>query len=327
MTGLLSIPMVPMGKIPTHGNIPTLWDWSLGFWGVWRNLRYRALIEELQPDGLQLHGGVGSLLSYAPAVCQEIRAAMPDVDLWLGVAGDGNKTDCDVRWPAAMALAVDCGAKALVLNFEGSAEYPWREEKHGTKVRAALAKCREIGDKAGVALGHTSWPRAQPSYYGFPYVWESALGGEVVPDFTHPQVYGPGRGMNGPGGMRAQLDKCTASYDKAEADGQIHAVERGLYLGAYHGHTPAGTCHLAQRTHSACYWVVGAPMYPADERALRACCKLWRLGFHGVTMGPDWPELTEDGVEVDGIVDYQRSQGLGPDGVVGPMTLGALSIQ
>lgn len=319
-------PQMPStSQIPTHGNIPTLWDWNLGFWGVWRNLRYRALIEQLQPQGLQLHGGVGSLLSYAPKVCQEIQAAMPDVDIWLGIAGDGNKTDCDVRWPAAMALAADVGAKALVLNFEGSAEHPWREDEHGARVRSAIAKCQETtGD---VALGHTSWPRAQPGYYGFPYVWESALGGEVVPDFTHPQVYGPGRGMNGPGGMRAQLDKCIASYDRAEADEQINAVERGLYLGAYHGHTPAGTCHLAQRTHSANYWVVGAPMYPADERALRACHALWHLGFHGVTMGADGPDKTDDGVEIDGIVDYQTAKGLTRDGVVGTQTLGSLGIQ
>lgn len=300
-------------EFPVKGMCPTLWDWNRGFWGVWAEPRYRAMIIRSGPAGLQLHGGWNTLIQYAPAVTKEM------VDLGFkvvwGVGADGESDErkalASERWPKVVAAAELAGACSVIINAEGptNATQPgpgWTEHDI-PQIELAIKRMRGESD---MLLGHTSWPRPDwhPRYPWAPWYGEGGV------DFALPQYYGPGIGLTG---MKARWLACQAQWDKLREKGDLRPdLKMGAYIQAYDAtDETAGACWIAQQHEMVSTWVIGAPMAEDDRRTIEACCALFRLGYHGV-----------DSEGHTGIYRFQKAALIAPDEAVGPVTLGRLGI-
>ncbi len=263
------------------------------------------LLTRVRPAIVQLHAGPQGLTEHLASQAAIVRAAVPGVRLWVGVAWDGWVDDvaegADVRrivervyLPAARA-ARDIGAELLVINSEAAG-------KVHPKAARALA-CAAIdairAQRPGLLLGHTAYDH--PDFHdeersnglidgddeGYP--WSAYLGapelravpGLLLPasgpvDLELPQVYAaPAKDpltkrqpMASVGALLRRAEGSAASFARAVAAGWIDPrVPQRPYVQAHHVRAQDTAGHVA-RARLGCLWAVPTRLDAEGVRAL-----------------------------------------------------------
>lgn len=264
------------------------------------------LLRRTRPAIVQLHAGPQGLAEHLASQAELVRAAVPDVRVWVGVAWDGWVDDvaegADVRrivervyLPAARA-AKAIGAELLVINSEAAG-------KLHPKAARALA-CAAIdairAEHPGLLLGHTAYDH--PDYHdeersnglidgddeGYP--WSAYLGapelrgavsGLLLPasgpvDLELPQVYAaPAKDpitkrqpMASVGALLKRAKGSAASFERAVKRGWIDPrIPVRPYVQAHHVRAQDTAGHVA-RAGLGCLWAAPTRLDDEGVRAL-----------------------------------------------------------
>lgn len=284
------------------------------------------LLREVRPAVVQLHAGPRGLRDHLHVSAARVRATVPSVALWVGVAWDGwveqvtaatvDRVLEGVYLPAARA-ARDIGAELLVINSEAAG-----------KVHPAAARILAVGaidriraECPGLLLGHTAYDH--PHYHpeerdhggkidldeeGYP--WSAYLGGAAAKaagvqlpksgpvDLELPQRYaapakpeGKPQPMAGLGALPHRVASSQASYARAAALGWIDpAVPVRSYVQAHHVDA-RDTAAVGAREVLA-LWAAPTRLDGEGRRALRVLCAAERGGLGAELGQTDWPVIT-----------------------------------
>lgn len=300
------------GSNPTGMSL-VLWDYGLGFWGVWDEPRYRQLVLRSRPQSVQLHGSAKWLKAKAPETAEQIQAhGLPVI---LSIAADGESDESRAlapeRWADVCETAVKCGAVSVIINAEGKtrAKDPgWGWTEHDApQIAEAFAEMRRAAP--GMPIGFTSWARPDWAPW-FPW---SAFAGDGRCDYMLPQFYRPGAGL---AAIQGHWQDCMVQWQRARGRLIREDLPIEAYAQAYGAsHDTAGAVWVAQNHALCAFWVVGPAMHRDDRQTLEAACRLHNLGYHG---------RGEDGGT--GIARWQATAGLYVDDDCGPLTLGSLGV-
>lgn len=229
------------------------------------------LLREARPAVVQLHAGPQGLTEHARQAAADVRAALPGVVLWVGVAWDGWVDDATseaaalrlverVYLPAAK-VARGIGAELLVINSEAAGKL----HPAAARLLACVAIDRIRAACPGLAIGHTAYDhphyhpeerdhggRIDPDDEGYP--WSAYLGGEAARaagvrlpatgpvDLELPQRYAaPAKPEGRPqpvatvGALPARIKASAASFAIAVERGWVDpAVPVRSYIQAHH---------------------------------------------------------------------------------------------
>lgn len=303
-----------------RGPVATLWHgegpdaaWTLG----------RSVLERARPRTVQIHSWSPSL------VADSIRRALPDVQLVCGFGIDGIARDVakgslsvadGVRVFLRLAeRAHVVGARAIKHNAEAAWKRPpnsIEKARLSELVRTALA---EIAAKyPRLEQLHTAYDH--PSYHST-YNWTDWLGAGSPIVASYPQVYAaPEGGLSAHrGALAAREARALASWGAAIRAGWIKpddpstALREGVQWRPYYQlhHVPArDTIASALQHESVALWAIPSRADRDGRAAFAALCELDRRGY--------W--------RADGLVAFQRDNGLKADGIAGPKTLEALGV-
>jgi len=284
------------------------------------------LLREARPAVVQLHAGPKGLAADARRCAEQVRAVLPDIALWVGVAWDGwveqvTKATVDgilerVYLPAARA-ARDIGADLLVINSEAAGKV----HPAAARILAVEAIDHIRAECPGLLLGHTAYDH--PHYHpeerdhagridadeeGYP--WSAYLGGAVAKaagvglpksgpvDIELPQRYaapakpeGKPQPMAGLGALQRRVASSQASYTRAATLGWIDpAVPVRSYVQAHHVDA-RDTAAVGARELLA-LWAAPTRLDDDGRQALRVLCAAER-GELGADLGQtDWPVIT-----------------------------------
>lgn len=247
-----------------------------------------------------LHSTPSALKAHAPGAADKVRAALPDVRIWLGVAGDAggdlSLPELHRRRVSVGDTARACGAEAVVLNCEAR----WKLRKSGFLAADARRWITDLRvSHPTLAIGHSAYD--QPALHGR-YPWREFLGPAGCA-FSLPQVYWA-EGGTGPHRLAAHR----RSWASTAGSGRIDpACSVWPYLQA-HGCSTADLCRVADEFESVAFW---PPYDAAGALAAAALAEIDRLGLPAT---------------VGRIRAAQRHLGLTVDGIVGLKTLGALGV-
>lgn len=303
-----------------NGVIPTLWHPD-GIDAAWSSAR--PLLERARPRTVQLH-------SWSPAnVADSIRRTLPGAELVCGYGIDGIARDVakgslsvadGVRvFLRLAARAHVVGASAVKWNAEAAWKRPpnsAERERLSELVRAALA---EVAAKyPALQQLHTAYDH--PSFHST-YNWRDWLGPHSPIVASYPQVYAAPEGglMAARGALPAREARALASWGAAVRAGWIveddptTPVREGVQWRPYYQlhHVLARDTIASALQHESCaLWAAPARADRDGRAAFVALCELDRRGY--------W--------RPDGLVAFQRDNGLVADGIAGPKTLEALGV-
>lgn len=291
-----------------------LWDYGLGFWGIWDDPRYRQLVLRSRPQSVQLHGSWHWLVKRGPDVAKQIQGHGLEVILSLAADGESDESRAlaPERWPQVSDAAVKCGAVSVIINAEGKTkarEPGWGWTEHDLPQIAQAFKLMRLA-APDMPIGFTSWSRPDWAPW-FPWVGFAGPGGA---DYMLPQYYKPGAGL---AGVQSHWRDCQIQWHRAAEAGTIRKdLPLEGYAQAYgETHDTAGAVWIAQQGKLCAFWVVGSAMHPDDRQTLEAACRLYNLGYHGVS-----------GDGGTGISRWQAAAGLHVDDVCGALTLASLGV-
>lgn len=303
-----------------RGPVATLWHgegpdaaWTLG----------RSVLERARPRTVQIHSWSPSL------VADSIRRALPDVQLVCGFGIDGIARDVakgsrsvvdGVRVFLRLAeRAHVVGARAIKHNAEAAWKRPpnsIEKARLSELVRNALA---EIAARyPTLEQLHTAYDH--PSFHST-YNWNDWLGAHSPIVASYAQVYAAPEGalMAHRGALPARESRSLASWGAAVRAGWIvpddpsTAIREGVQWRPYYQlhHVPArDTIASALQHESVALWAIPARADRDGRAAFLALCELDRRGY--------W--------RPDGLVAFQRDNGLSADGVFGPQSARALGV-
>lgn len=264
------------------------------------------LLRRTRPAIVQLHAGPQGLTEHLASQAALVRAAVPGVRLWVGVAWDGWVDDvaegADVRrivervyLPAARA-ALALGAELFVINSEAAGKI------HPRAARAlAVAAIDAIRVECpGLLLAQTAYDHADfhdeepgnglvdgddegypwSAYYGAPEL-RGAVPGLLLPasgpvDLGLPQVYAaPAKDpltkrqpMASVGALLSRAKSSAASFARAVAAGWIDPrVPQRPYVQAHHVRAQDTAGHVA-RARLGCLWAAPTRLDAEGVRAL-----------------------------------------------------------
>lgn len=285
------------------------------------------LLREARPAVVQLHAGPVALTDHARAAARAVRATLPGVVLWVGVAWDGWVDEVDeaaagtvdrllerVYLPAAR-VAQGLGAELLVINSEAAGKV------HPGQAR--LLACAAIdairAECPGLALGHTAYD--QPHHHpeerdrggridddeeGYP--WSAYLGGGAARaadvrlpatgpvDVELPQRYaappkpaGRPQPMARLGALQRRFAASAASFARAAALGWVDpTVPVRSYVQAHHVRAE-DTAAVGARE-PLVLWAAPTRIDADGRRALRVLCAAERRELSEADLaGPDAP--------------------------------------
>lgn len=263
------------------------------------------LLLEARPAVVQLHAGPQGLRDGLRAAALRVRATVPGVALWVGVAWDGWVDEVTpatvervverVYLPAARA-AYAVGAQLLVINSEAAGKV----HPAAARLLAVTAIDRIRGECPLLALGHTAYDH--PHYHpeernnggrvdrdeeGYP--WSAFLGGEAARkagvamprtgpvDLELPQQYAAPAAVDGRqpiaglGSLQRRIAGSKASYARAAALGWIdRAVPVLSYVQAHH--VDARDTAAVGATEPLALWAAPTRLDDDGRRALRVLC-------------------------------------------------------
>lgn len=303
------------------GVVPTLWHPD-GIDAAWTSAR--PLLERARPRTVQLH-------SWSPAlVADSIRRALPGTAIVCGFGIDGIARDV-AKGRVSVAAGVQTflrlaarahavGARAVKWNAEAA----WKRPPNSTErkrlselVRTALA---EIAVKyPALEQLHTAYDH--PSFHST-YNWNDWLGQGSPITASFCQVYAaPGDGlMAHRGALPRREARSLASWGAAVRAGWIveddpsTALREGVVWRPYYQmhHVPdRDTVSSALQHESAALWAIPSRADRAGRAAFLALCELDRRGY--------W--------RPDGLVAFQRDNGLVADGIFGNLSARALGVE
>lgn len=284
------------------------------------------LLLDARPAVVQLHAGPQGLRDHLRSSAARVRATLPDVALWVGVAWDGWVDEVTaatvdrvlerVYLPAARAAAA-VGAELLVINSEAAGKV------HPAAAR--LLACKAIdtirAECPGLLLGHTAYDH--PHYHpeerdhggkidadeeGYP--WSAYLGGAAARaagvelpksgavDIELPQRYaapakpeGRPQPMAGIGALPRRVASSQASFARAAALGWIDPAVPVLSYAQAH-HVDARDTAAVGATQPLALWAAPTRLDDHGRRALRVLCAA-EGGELGADLGQtDWPVIT-----------------------------------
>ncbi|TAK26696.1 MAG: hypothetical protein EPO40_19445 [Myxococcaceae bacterium] len=284
------------------------------------------LLLEARPAVVQLHAGPQGLRDHLRAAALRVRATVPGVALWVGVAWDGWVDEVTaatvervlerVYLPAARAAAA-VGAELLVINSEAAGKI------HPAAARLLAVRAIDIirAECPGLLLGHTAYDH--PHYHpeerdhggkidadeeGYP--WSAYLGGAAAKaagvelpksgpvDLELPQRYaapakpeGRPQPMAGVGSLQRRIAGSAASFARASALGWIDpAIPVLSYVQAHH--VRAEDTAAVGASQPLALWAAPTRIDDHGRRALRVLCAAER-GELGADLGQtDWPVIT-----------------------------------
>lgn len=303
-----------------RGPLPTLWhpDGIDAAWSI-----ARPLLERARPRTVQLHSWSPSL------VADSIRRALGGVELVCGFGIDGIARDVakgsvsvadGVRTFVRLAeRATVAGARAVKWNAEAAWKRPpnsVERKRLSELVHTALAEV--ASREPELEQLHTAYDH--PSFHST-YNWSDWLGAGSPIVASYAQVYAaPGDGlMAHRGALPAREARSLRSWGAAVRAGWIAeddpstAIREGVQWRPYYQlhHVPDRDTVSSALQHESCaLWAIPARADRDGRAAFVALCELDRRGY--------W--------RADGIVAFQRDNGLEDDGVLGPQTLGALGV-
>lgn len=284
------------------------------------------LLREARPAVVQLHAGPLGLRDHLPAAARRVRATLPGVALWVGVAWDGWVAEVGavsverlltrIYLPAARAAA-DAGAELLVINSEAAGKL----HPDPARLLACEAIDRIRAECPGLLLGHTAYDhphyhpeerdhggKIDPDEEGYP--WSAYLGGAAARaagvqlpatgpvDLELPQRYaapakpeGRPQPMAGLGALQRRVASSQASFARAAALGWIDpGVPVLSYVQAHH--VRAEDTAAVGATQPLALWAAPTRLDDHGRRALRVLCAAER-GELGADLGQtDWPVIT-----------------------------------
>jgi hypothetical protein len=264
------------------------------------------LLRRTRPAIVQLHAGPQGLTEHLASQAALVRAAVPGVRIWVGVAWDGWVDDvaegADVRrivervyLPAARA-ARDIGAELFVINSEAAGKI------HPRAARAlAVAAIDAIrAECPGLLIGHTAYDHPDyhdeeqgnrvvdgddegypwSAYYGAPEL-RGSVSGLLLPasgpvDLGLPQVYAaPAKDpitkrqpMASAGALLKRAKGSAESFARAVAAGWIDPrVPQRPYVQAHHVRAQDTAGHVA-RARLGCLWAAPTRLDAEGVRAL-----------------------------------------------------------
>jgi hypothetical protein len=305
--------------------VVTLWSGS-GLRAAWA--KGRAHLEMVRPHVVQLHGAPSLLKEQAPAIADQVRAALPGVRIWLGVAGDAGHTD--VR---AGKLSVDelhrrrvavaetlraCGADRPLLNCEENWKRGIRPPQGGFDDAAATRWVRDLqAALPGVPIEHSAYAAVAGHTA---YAWGGFLGPGLCARSWW-QLYE----IHSVKGAIAALDRHRKSVAAERLHGLIgpqcvaapylqahHGTKRDRESGAMvpYGTHPLAASVMADAFNDVTFWAAGERMDDDGAALARALVEIERRGFTGAGR----------------IARFQASAGLNPDSQIGPKTRAALGL-
>lgn len=283
------------------------------------------LLREARPAVGQLHAGPKGLAADARRCADQVRAELPGVRLWVGVAWDGwvdQVTAASVQrlveryyLPAAEA-AHAVGAELFVINSEAAGKL----HPASARILAVAAIDRIRAEYPGLAIGHTAYDhphyhpeernhgaKIDPDEEGYP--WSAYLGGAVAReagvatprtgpvDLELPQRYAAPAAPEGGGptpvaavgALPRRVAASVASYARAAALGWIDpAVPVRSYVQAHH--VDARDTVAVGATQPLALWAAPSRIDDHGRRALRVLCAAERGEL--VLGGPDLPVVT-----------------------------------
>jgi hypothetical protein len=293
------------------GPIPTLWhpDGPNAAWTIGRELIVRA-----RPHFVQIHSWTIWL------VADKIRRELRDVELVCGFGVDSIARDvAKGRLSVADGVKVflrlaqqahDVGARALMHNAEASWKRPPNSDEKrrlSELVRNALSEIAARYPR--LEQLHTAYDH--PSYHKS-YNWLDWLGAHSPIVASYCQVYAaPGDGlMAHRGALPAREARSLRSWEAAVRAGWIR---EGVVWRPYYQlhHVPASdTVSSALQHESVALWAVPARADRDGRLAFLALCELERRGY--------WFP--------DGLIAFQRDNGLKTDNLLGPKTAQTLGV-
>lgn len=306
-----------MSKIPGKGVGMTLW----GGGPQTSTMNFIDRLFEVQPQIAIIHAPPEQLIDrtrdpdkryWAERATALARAAVPDIEVWWQVGGDA--LDQVDMWPDVMAAAVDADASAFCLNCE----VRWKK-KTAADAEKAMRALDDLRDCTRLGFSTFGWPVHVSGFGGGHEELPLAqFCGEGGADFMLPQIYVGKLDKAPPGwvpvrkeGLRA-YEASVQSHEQGEARGLFRkGMEYVVYLSTYSVHR-ADAITTALQYPAAVFWAsVRYEKEPHGRQAFHALAKLYRLGL--------W--------KPDGVEEFQRSNGLVDDGIVGTKTLGAMGIR
>lgn len=298
----------------------------------------RALLEEARPPIVQLHTVPGPK---SAAVADEVRRIVPGARIWFGIPANPLVRDDGPARAARMALtARSIGAEAIVLNCErpSAAGNPgWTPDTTPCLTPAEIDERmrRLLGfvapELGAMVLGFTS--HDMPLWHHLP--WAAALGKDSPVRLHLPQQYAaPSRSKKEPS-LPAPTSWKAARKRAEDSDGQwLRLVRSGVVradlgpggagfatYGQCHDIVSAGVMLVADRTDISCVWALNAATGEPDRRKFPKCDALGAFAIRALMR-----VRREAGEGAGSIARWQASNGLEPDGIVGPRTLAALGL-
>lgn len=301
-----------------RGSMPTLWHGD-GIDAAWTLAR--PLLERARPRTVQLHSWSPSL------VADSIRRALPGTDLVCGfgidsIARDVAKGTTSVADGVRVFLRLAerahvVGARAIKHNAEAAWKRPPNTDERkrlSELVRTALAEVAARYPR--LEQLHTAYDH--PSFHST-YNWSDWLGPQSPIVASYPQVYAAPEGglMASRGALPSREARALSSWGAAVRAGWIvpddpsTAIREGVQWRPYYQlhHVPKRDTVASALLHeSVALWAVPTRADRDGRAAFLALCELDRRGY--------W--------RPDGLVAFQRDNGLSADGVFGPQSARAL---
>lgn len=308
--------------MPHCGPIVTLWHPD----GIEAAVRLSEdLLRRCSPLHVHLH-------TWSPGnALNRLRTILPRVKISVGVGIDSiARNVAKGDWSVGRGvrefdtIARDVVRQVDPFELRWNAEASWKRPPNSDEAKRLNELIPEaLGQVRArfVKLAQTHSAYDHPSYHSS-YPWRAWLGqgSPIVASF--PQVYAaPGDGMMAHrGALPAREARALSSWASAVRAGWIRPdapegteadltdCDRFPYYQLHHVPTEA-TVQQAVKFPVAAFWALPTRADAAGRAAAVALHALHRDGFWGPTA----------------IVDFQKSRGLKPDGIVGPVTLGELA--
>lgn len=317
---------VVLNNVVKLGPMATLWDGD----GPEAALqKARPLLARALPPSFQVH-------AWQPGpVVDEVRklCGNPTIPWVMGIGVDGiakqvalKQTSEDTAVNTFIKLAnraSNGGATALMVNAEGGWKRPPTTDE-GTRLRVLIK--RALGEIAetfpNLRLWFTSYDH--PSYHSaFP--WKAWLGKDSPITESYWQVYAAGSTgvavIPHRGALEARELSAISSYNiavrkewvRADVPDGTPGDDRDLdwrpYLQLHHV-AMASTVSLAVRYPTSALWALNSRTDVYGRQAFLVLCELFHRGYWGI----------------GAVEKFQRDNGIAPDGIVGPLTLGKLGV-
>lgn len=298
---------------------PTLWNYD-GIQHAWDSPLVRKALDKAQPPREWLHSSPSNLVSEAPRIIDASRAAYPNTEVAIAIAGSTDGPNPTNAWLRVGALCDAHDIGKLQFDIEGDT---WIHRPAGT-LRNALNAVHEKYPKLELTVNGYGQPLYIPNVFpppamtGFSNDWANIMaefGGIDAPTLAYYlQVYYATTPL--PDDWLLGL----RSWARAHANMAVALgrwiIRPGLRWEGYqqmHNCRTDTLCAVAVLFNVCNWWALnGAAGYSDDMgiRAMWAIAELERKGF----IGPN------------AILDFQRKAGLTVDGRVGPKTLAALGV-